>query len=39
MEKAEFCLKTGIAPSEYDMLTDVEIAAFVNMFNKLNKKS
>jgi hypothetical protein len=26
--KARFCLAYGIAPSEYDDLTDIEIAAF-----------
>ena len=38
LEKAEFVLKTGIAPSEYDQLTQVEIEAFVRVFNKLNSK-
>jgi hypothetical protein len=37
-DKAMFCLKTGIAPSEYDRLTDDEIAAFVDAFNDLNSK-
>ena len=33
-EKAQFCLATGIAPSEYDQLTQIEIAAFIDEFNK-----
>lgn len=37
-DKAMFCLKTGIAPSEYDQLTDEEIVAFVDAFNELNAK-
>lgn len=37
-EKAEFCLATGIAPSEYDNLTQVEVEAFIKVFNKMNKK-
>ena len=32
--KAEFCLKTGVAPSEYDRLTGIEIEAFVKEFNR-----
>lgn len=35
-EKAEFCLRTGIAPSEYDNLTKKETAAFIKIFKKLN---
>lgn len=31
--KAEFCLITGIAPSEYDALTDLEIHAFIEVHN------
>lgn len=34
-DKALFCLKTGMAPSEYDNLTDRELAAFVKVFNRL----
>lgn len=33
--KAEFCLTTGIAPSEYDRLTDAEIDAFIRAHNRL----
>lgn len=32
--KAEFCLATGIPPSEYDSLTQVEISAFVRQANR-----
>jgi hypothetical protein len=35
---AEFCLKTGIAPSEYKKLTLAETRAFVKVANKLAKK-
>lgn len=35
LEKARFCLITGIAPSEYDRLTDEEIAAFTEVHNDL----
>lgn len=37
-DKAMFCLKTGIAPSEYDGLTDEEIVAFVEAHNTLHSK-
>lgn len=33
--KAEFCLATRIAPSEYDRLTDDEIQVFVDVANTL----
>lgn len=36
--KAEFCLATGIAPSEYDQLTQHEIKAFVDQANRNAKK-
>lgn len=36
--KARFCLATGIAPSEYDNLTQIEINEFVKEFNRQNKK-
>ena len=36
-DKAMFCLKTGIQPSEYDTLTDEEIVAFVEAFNELQR--
>lgn len=36
--KAEFCLRTGVAPSEYDNLTQIEIEAFVKEFNRMNRK-
>lgn len=38
-QKAQFCLRLGIAPSEYDGLTQVEIEAFIKEFNRqANKK-
>jgi hypothetical protein len=33
--KAEFCLVTGVAPSEYDRLTADEVEAFINKANEL----
>lgn len=36
--KAEFCLKTGMAPSEFDALTDQELDAFVEAFNRLARE-
>lgn len=33
--KAEFCLITGVAPSEYDRLTDDERDAFIDKANEL----
>lgn len=34
LAKAEFCLATGVAPSEYDNLTDDEVDAFVEVYEK-----
>lgn len=31
--KAEFCLNTGIAPSEYDAMTDLEVDLFTEVHN------
>lgn len=37
--KAEFCLNTGIAPSEYDEMTDLERAVFTEVHNeRVNRK-
>lgn len=36
--KAKFCLATGIAPSEYDNLTQVEIQEFIKEANRMNKR-
>lgn len=33
-EKAEFCLATGVQPSEYDQLTDDERDAFIRLVNR-----
>lgn len=33
-EKAQFCLVTGVQPSEYDNLTDGERDAFIRYVNK-----
>lgn len=35
-EKAEFCLATGVQPSEYDNLTDEERDAFISLVNRNN---
>lgn len=32
--KARFCLATGIAPSEYDQMTDDEVDAFIEEANR-----
>jgi len=32
--KAEFCLATGVQPSEYDGLTQYEIEAFIEQHNR-----
>lgn len=32
--KAEFCLRTGIQPSEYDAMTDDEIEVFIEVANE-----
>lgn len=37
--KARFCLATGIAPSEYDNLTVLEIQEFAKEHERQNKKS
>ena len=36
--KAEFCLATGIPPSEYDELTQIEINEFIKEANRRAKK-
>lgn len=36
--KAEFCLTLGIAPSEYDGLTDAEVAAFIEHHNRTQRR-
>lgn len=37
-QKARFCLATGIAPSEYDNLTMLEIQEFSKEFERQNRK-
>ena len=37
-EKAEFCLSTGIAPSEYDAFTELEREIFVETWNQIVSK-
>lgn len=37
-DKAVFCLRTGIQPSEYDALTDEDLDAFVKAFNDLSRR-
>lgn len=34
IDKAEFCLKLGLQPSEYDLLTDTERDAFIEVANR-----
>lgn len=36
--KAEFCILTGIQPSEYDQLTDDEIDVFIETANRFAEK-
>ena len=36
--KANFCLVTGVSPSEYDELTQIEIQEFIKEYERLNKK-
>ncbi len=36
-EKAKFCLRVGIAPSEYDRLTRREVVAFTEQHNELHR--
>lgn len=36
--KAEFCLLTGVQPSEYDAMTDDEVDAFIEVANELARK-
>lgn len=37
--KADFCLGLGIAPSEYDQLTQIEIAAFLKVHKDRAEKA
>lgn len=37
-DKARFCLATGVPPSEYDNLTQIEINAFIEEANKRAKR-
>lgn len=37
-QKAQFCLATGISPSEYEELTQIEINAFIAEANRRAKK-
>ena len=37
-EKAQFCLATGVQPSEYEELTQYEINAFIKEANRRAKK-
>lgn len=37
-DKAAFCLATGVQPSEYDALTQVEINAFIEAVKKQNRR-
>lgn len=38
-DRAVFCLRTGVQPSEYDAMTDPELQAFIQAFNDIQKKS
>lgn len=35
--KAEFCLRTGIQPSEYDAMTDDERDVFIEVANEMGE--
>lgn len=37
-EKAEFCLTTGVQPSEYDNMTDDERDAFIAVANARSRR-
>lgn len=37
-EKAEFCLATGVQPSEYDAMTDREREVFIETWNEIVRK-
>jgi hypothetical protein len=36
--KAEFCVASGVQPSEYELLTGHEVAAFIEVINEANRK-
>lgn len=38
IDKAEVCIATGMQPSEYDGLTDIERAAFVVVINSTHEE-
>lgn len=37
-DKARFCLSTGVPPSEYDQLTQIEINEFIKEANRQASK-
>lgn len=37
-DRAVFCLRTGIQPSEFDRMTDPELQAFVDAWNADQKQ-
>lgn len=39
LRKAEFCIATGVQPSEYEALTGYEVAAFIDVHNQASKRS
>lgn len=36
--RAEFCIATGVQPSEYDNLTQADISAFIEAANRTAQK-
>ncbi len=36
--RAEVCLRTGLAPSEYDRMTDHEINVWIAVHNRLTEE-
>lgn len=38
MEKARFCIATGVQPSEYEQLTRYERSAFARVVNQMRRR-
>lgn len=38
LEKAEFCMRTGVSPTEYDNMTLKELSAWIQVHNKIQKE-
>lgn len=39
LDKAEVCLAAGLQPSEYDLLTNLEREAFIEVLTRRNRTS